>query len=140
MQEHYKTDLRGLTIAVAGGMCLALAAVSARAENADDELIDEIVTTARLKSGAAALTDERMEVPFSADYLSFEVMARAGDPDIASALRRVPDDRRVRKDPEVANALGAGCLRRWRNRHSHIGHPGGSGCKHQRWRRFQRRK
>ena len=56
----------------------------------DDGLIDEVITTGRLKSGAAALTDERMEVPFSADYLSFETMTRAGDSDIAAALRRVP--------------------------------------------------
>jgi outer membrane receptor protein involved in Fe transport len=56
----------------------------------DDGLIDEVVTTGRLKSGAAALTDERIELPFSADYLSFEAMSRAGDSDIAAALRRVP--------------------------------------------------
>ncbi len=54
------------------------------------EPVEEVVVLGRLRSGAAALTDERIEVPFSADYLSFEVMARAGDSDIAQALRRVP--------------------------------------------------
>lgn len=59
-------------------------------EVAAPQPIEEVVVTGRLKSGAAALTDERIEVPFSADYLSFEIMARAGDSDIAQALRRVP--------------------------------------------------
>ena len=81
---------------IAGGSLTAAPAVFAQdVEEPDpffeeDELIDEVVTTGRLKSGAAALTDERMQVPFSADYLSFETMARAGDSDIAAALRRVP--------------------------------------------------
>ncbi len=59
-------------------------------EQGDEEQLEEIITVGRLKSGAAALTDERMEVPFSADYLSFEAMSRAGDSNIAAALRRVP--------------------------------------------------
>ncbi|MDX1499327.1 MAG: outer membrane beta-barrel protein [Woeseiaceae bacterium] len=76
---------------VAAGIFGSVAAAQAQDGGASEaETIDEVVTTARLKSGAAALTDERMEVPFSADYLSFEVMARAGDSDIAAALRRVP--------------------------------------------------
>ena len=55
-----------------------------------NEVIEEVVTTARFLSAAESLTVERLTVPFSADFLSAEVIARAGDSDIASALRRVP--------------------------------------------------
>mgnify|MGYP006278232537 CR=1 FL=1 len=56
----------------------------------DEETIEEIVVMGRFLSGAESLTQERIELPFSADFLSMEVMARAGDPNIAAALRRVP--------------------------------------------------
>lgn len=65
--------------------------------NAQDELdieapsiIEEVVVTGRLKSVAASIVDERIEIPYAADFLGFEAIARAGDSTIASALRRLP--------------------------------------------------
>ena len=55
-----------------------------------EQEIEEVIVTGRFQSAAQSLTNERIELPFSADFLGFEVMARAGDPDIAAALRRVP--------------------------------------------------
>jgi outer membrane receptor protein involved in Fe transport len=96
MQRH--TTFKSLTLGVKLACGSAFIAPAALAQDSpvvpppvvNPEPVEEVVVTGRLKSGAAALTDERIEVPFSADYLSFEVMARAGDSDIAAALRRVP--------------------------------------------------
>ena len=95
MRQHKNYSTIAAAVALACGNALVSPAALAQDQGVEDaatyeEPIEEIVTTGRLKSGAAALTDERIEVPFSADYLSFEVMARAGDSDIAAALRRVP--------------------------------------------------
>ena len=62
------------------------------AENEDDSqsAIEEVVVVGRFLSAAEALVAERITVPFSADFLGADVIARAGDTDIASALRRVP--------------------------------------------------
>ena len=49
-----------------------------------------MVVTGRFLSAAESLVAERITVPFSADFLGADVIGRAGDPDIASALRRVP--------------------------------------------------
>lgn len=59
-------------------------------ENAGSGVIEEVVVTARLKSVAASIVDERLEIPFSADFLGFEAISRAGDSTIAGALRRLP--------------------------------------------------
>ena len=96
MQRHF--PFKRLFVAVKVACGTAFLAPSALAQeqpeiappDAVPQPIEEVVVLGRLKSGAAALTEERIEVPFSADYLSFEVMARAGDSDIAQALRRVP--------------------------------------------------
>ena len=52
--------------------------------------IEEVVVVGRLLSAAESLVDERIELPFSADFLGAEVITRAGDTNIAAALRRVP--------------------------------------------------
>jgi outer membrane receptor protein involved in Fe transport len=52
--------------------------------------IEEVVVVGRFLSAAESLVTERLTVPFSAEFLGADVIARAGDPDIASALRRVP--------------------------------------------------
>ena len=52
--------------------------------------VEEVVVVGRFLSAAESLVAERITVPFSADFLGAEVIARAGDSDIASALRRVP--------------------------------------------------
>lgn len=86
--KHQNLSLAAAIAIASSGLAIAPGALAQ--EEQSGEPIEEIVTLGRLKSGAAALTDERMEVPFSADYLSFEAMSRAGDSDIAAALRRVP--------------------------------------------------
>ncbi len=88
--KHQNISLAAAIAIACSGLAVAPGAFAQESDAASDEPIEEIVTLGRLKSGAAALTDERMEVPFSADYLSFEAMSRAGDSDIAAALRRVP--------------------------------------------------
>lgn len=96
MQRHSKFKRLAIGVKLACGSAFIAPAAFAQDNPAvpapvvNPDSIEEVVVTGRLKSGAAALTDERIEVPFSADYLSFEVMARAGDSDIAAALRRVP--------------------------------------------------
>ena len=52
--------------------------------------IEEVIAVGRFQSAAEALVTERLTVPYSADFLGADVIARAGDPDIAQALRRVP--------------------------------------------------
>jgi len=59
-------------------------------ESSESQAIEEVVVVGRLLSAAESLVTERITVPFSADFLGSDVIARAGDPDIASALRRVP--------------------------------------------------
>lgn len=53
-------------------------------------VIEEVVVTGRLKSVAASIVDERIEIPYSADFLGFEAISRAGDSTVAGALRRLP--------------------------------------------------
>ena len=51
--------------------------------------LEEVVVVGRLQSVAASLDDERLELPYSADFLGFEAISRAGDSNIGAALRRV---------------------------------------------------
>lgn len=89
IQNNYSS--LAAAVAIACGSTLAAQPAAAQdIEATEPEPVEEVVVTGRLKSGAAALTDERLELPFSADYLSFDVIARAGDTDVAAALRRVP--------------------------------------------------
>ncbi len=73
-----------------------LAATAAQAQEAPPlqpaplPVMEEVFAVGRLQSAAESLTEERLRLPVSADFLSPEVMARAGDPDIGAALRRVP--------------------------------------------------
>lgn len=79
--------LTRVTLAVS----LGLLAVSAQAqESSEDAVLDEVVTTGtRLQGSAAAVIEERKNQAFVADILSAEQLARTGDSDAASALRRV---------------------------------------------------
>lgn len=52
-------------------------------------VLEEIVVSGRLKSGAQSVVDQRIEQAFSADILGAEQIARAGDSDVAMALLRV---------------------------------------------------
>jgi TonB-dependent receptor len=77
-----------------GPLPFAIAAVllgnDAAAQVEPPNVIEEVIATGRFLTAAESLTTERLELPVSADFLSTDVIARAGDPDIASALRRVP--------------------------------------------------
>ncbi len=62
----------------------------AQEQDADNEAIEEVVTTAtRLKGTATAVLQERQNQAFVADILGAEQISRTGDSDAASALRRV---------------------------------------------------
>ncbi|HEX6995708.1 MAG TPA: TonB-dependent receptor [Gammaproteobacteria bacterium] len=52
--------------------------------------MEEVFAVGRLQSAAESLTEERLRLPVSADFLGADVIARAGDPDIGTALRRLP--------------------------------------------------
>jgi outer membrane receptor protein involved in Fe transport len=56
----------------------------------EEDVLDEVVTTgSRLKGTATAVLEERKNQAFVADILGAEQIARTGDGDAASALRRV---------------------------------------------------
>ncbi len=51
--------------------------------------IEEVVVTARLKDSTTAIIRERMEQAYSAEILGIDQITKAGDSNVASALRRV---------------------------------------------------
>lgn len=53
-------------------------------------VIEEMIVSGRLISGAKSIVDQRIEQPFAADLLGSEQISRAGDSDVAMALLRVP--------------------------------------------------
>ena len=81
--------VRVTTLATSVGAILASGAGIAQ-EGGEPAVIEEIVAVGRFLSAAESLTSERLELPVSADFLSADVISRAADPDIGSALRRVP--------------------------------------------------
>lgn len=95
MSTNYK--LKPLVLAVslalaASGQAYAQqqAADESEAATTTDTSIEEVVTTGtRLQGSAAAVVDERKNQAFVADILGSEQLARTGDSDAASALRRV---------------------------------------------------
>ncbi|WP_269619874.1 TonB-dependent receptor domain-containing protein [Zhongshania sp. BJYM1] len=84
-----------LSIAIAlatGGLMSSAIAQDIAADDSEQfspASLEEVVVVGRLQSAAASLTDERLELPYSADFLGFEAIARAGDSTIGAALRRV---------------------------------------------------
>lgn len=80
---------------LAKAIALISAGVSSVAVAQEDDslaakpVLEEVVVVGRLQSVAASLTDERLELPYSADFLGFEAISRAGDSTIGAALRRV---------------------------------------------------
>lgn len=91
-----------LALAIAGVLSHASALAQAPAQSATESVTegasdseeptqtDEIVVTGRLLGAAEALVEERIELPFSADFLAAETITQAGDSNIGAALRRVP--------------------------------------------------
>lgn len=100
MSTHYK--LKPLALAVSLALLASSSVYAQQAEQAQptqpqpeqteqlDETIEEVVTTGtRLQGSAAAVIEERRNQAFVADILGAEQLARTGDGDAASALRRV---------------------------------------------------
>ena len=77
-------------IALAVSMAILATSNVARAQEQDDKVLDEVVTTgSRLQGSASAVIEERKNQAFVADILGAEQLSRTGDSDAASALRRV---------------------------------------------------
>lgn len=77
-------------IALAGlGMGSSGLSLAQESEGIKAPTLEEVVVVGRLQSVAASLTDERLELGYSADFLGFEAISRAGDSTIGAALRRV---------------------------------------------------
>ncbi|MEM0911285.1 MAG: TonB-dependent receptor plug domain-containing protein [Pseudomonadota bacterium] len=69
---------------------LAMSPLQLVAQESEEEVIDEVVTTGtRLKGTATAVLEERKNQAFVADILGADQISRTGDGDAASALRRV---------------------------------------------------
>ena len=93
MKKHFDSVLKKRSLAIAIASVLSAGSFSPvlHAQSADeDAAIEEVVSTAsRLKGTAAAVLQERQNQAFVADILGAEQIARTGDGDAASALRRV---------------------------------------------------
>ncbi|KXI28616.1 TonB-dependent receptor plug domain-containing protein [Paraglaciecola hydrolytica] len=77
-------------IALAVSMAILATSNAALAQEQDDKVLDEVVTTgSRLQGSASAVIEERKNQAFVADILGAEQLSRTGDSDAASALRRV---------------------------------------------------
>jgi TonB-dependent receptor len=93
--HNTQQDLRSHKVLVAAASAFliganALAQESEVQQANQGEEMEEVIAVYRLLSAAESLTNERINLPFSADFLGAEVMSRTGDPDIGQALRRVP--------------------------------------------------
>lgn len=53
-------------------------------------VLEEMLVTGRLMSGAQSVVDQRLEEPFAADMLGADQISRVGDSNVATALLRVP--------------------------------------------------
>ncbi len=79
-----------VSAAVITALCATSVFSSVNAQEDEDNVIDEVVTTGtRLKGSAAAVLQERQNQAFVADILGTDQISRTGDSDAASALRRV---------------------------------------------------
>lgn len=56
----------------------------------DAPVMEEMMVTGRLMSGAQSVVDQRFEEPFAADILGSDQITRVGDSNVAAALLRVP--------------------------------------------------
>jgi len=80
--------LKPLSCAVLAGLMTPSTLVLAQSD--EEQLMEEVVATGtRLKGTATAVLEERKNQAFVADILGAEQIARTGDGDAASALRRV---------------------------------------------------
>lgn len=77
-------------ILMAGGVIGTLPlAAQEESENTSATTMEEVVVQGRLRSGADALVDQRIEDEVVTDYLGADMISRIGDSTVAAALRRV---------------------------------------------------
>jgi TonB-dependent receptor len=79
-----------LAIAATSGSLSSFAQESEYTGVIDAPVLEEVLVTGRLMSGAQSVVDQRLEEPFSADILGSEQISRVGDSNVATALLRVP--------------------------------------------------
>jgi len=93
MQAQAGKGERSTPLALAIAAALAAGSASAQDDAAPaptEGAVESVVVLGRLVDAQESLTLERFEAPVSADFLGAAVISRAGDSDIAAALRRVP--------------------------------------------------
>jgi hypothetical protein len=79
-----------LNLAVISALFATTVPFIAQSQETEEQVIEEVVATgSRLKGSASAVLQERQNQAFVADILGAEQIARTGDSDAASALRRV---------------------------------------------------
>ncbi len=79
-----------LALAIAAILIAGTASAQEDAVPPTETTVEQVVVVGRLVDAQESLTLERFEAPVSADFLGAAVISRAGDSDIAAALRRVP--------------------------------------------------
>ena len=86
-QKHKLTAAIAL---IATGQLVLPTAVAQEADGQQaGQQIEEIVVMGRLRDAARSIIMERVEQPFAAEVVGVEQISRAGDSDVAMALRRV---------------------------------------------------
>jgi outer membrane receptor protein involved in Fe transport len=92
IKRFSRTQLAMAIAFATSGIATAAIAQEGALEDAEQfapSSLEEVVVVGRLQSVAASLVDERLESPYSADFLGFEAISRAGDSSVGAALRRV---------------------------------------------------
>lgn len=94
MKNTLHWQKRELALAVAFAVSgLTLVPTAALAQDSDQvqaaPQIDEILVTGRLRDAARSIVMERIDQPFAAEIVGVDQISRAGDSDVAMALRRV---------------------------------------------------
>ncbi|MFL2546152.1 MAG: TonB-dependent receptor domain-containing protein [Candidatus Rariloculaceae bacterium] len=97
---HNNKQLRNVTVAMTSVIAtvFCIGQVNAQEDSgiqvsdptAQAAAMEEVIVTGRFLNAQESLVKERLSIPYSADFLGADVIARAADPDVASALRRVP--------------------------------------------------
>ena len=72
----------------------------------EDEEIEEVIVTGRYKAAATDIVSERLESSVPVDMLDAALIARVGDSNVASALRRLPGVTLVQNQFVYVRGLG----------------------------------
>ncbi|MBY6016835.1 TonB-dependent receptor [Halomonas denitrificans] len=93
-QPKFRTSKTGLAVAKALSLAslLSFPTLAADADTeagADNQKVEVISVVGRLQRAASEVVEERREIPYVADLMGADQIARTGDSDAAAALRRV---------------------------------------------------